>query len=68
MRWAGSCVSGAGPGIWGTKKMEEREKDGGWDLEEEKQDVSLGLLLACMKGERGKRLFSVYQPGSLWAT
>lgn len=52
----------------GTKKMEEREKDGGWDLEEEKQDVSLGLLLACMKGERGKRLFSVYQPGSLWAT
>lgn len=48
--------------------MEEREKDGGWDLEEEKQDVSLGLLLACMKGERGKRLFSVYQPGSLWAT
>ena len=53
MRWTGGCVLVLALEFGERRKRRGKsEEDGGWDSEEEQQDVALGLLLACMKGGR----------------
>ena len=53
MRWTSGCALVLALEFGeGRKRRGKSEEDGGWDSEEEQQDVALGLLLACIKGGR----------------